>query len=230
MLCIFHSGWNYIYCMSFSLSLDYILKSNYMFLSWKYILKSNYMFLSWKYILKSNYMFFWKLICEDRTKKTIWTLLSFAVLNVLVLRRERWSSHITAILYVCFTNSCINLFFPSKKNTRRYLKVSTCFSTLPLTCNMLWVALLKRNHISVVLVLRNPLNTARVPILIREVMIGHNSWTDWAREPVKTSLDEEDNKASNVLDKKIYLYLWHFWEISIFMHVPYLIFGNFQRK
>jgi len=38
-------------------------------------------------------------------------------------------------------------------------------------------------------------------------MIGHNSWTDWAREPVKTSLDSKDSTESNEFDKQVPLHL-----------------------
>jgi len=34
-----------------------------------------------------------------------------------------------------------------------------------------------------------------------EGMISHNSWTDWAREPVKTSLDAGESKEYIELDK-----------------------------
>jgi len=40
-----------------------------------------------------------------------------------------------------------------------------------------------------------------------KVMIGHNFWTDRAREPVKTSLDAGDSNESKELDKYIPLHL-----------------------
>jgi len=48
-----------------------------------------------------------------------------------------------------------------------------------------------------------------------EAMISHNSWMDWAREPVKISLDAWDRKESNQLDKNIPLHLQFLREIHI---------------
>jgi len=56
----------------------------------------------------------------------------------------------------------------------------------------------------------NSLKPAPAIIVASEVAIGHSSWTDCAREPVKTSLDAEDSKDSNELDKNIHLLL-KFW-------------------
>jgi len=40
----------------------------------------------------------------------------------------------------------------------------------------------------------------------RENMIGQNSWTNWAREPVKPSLNSGDSTESNERDKNIPLH------------------------
>ena len=48
-----------------------------------------------------------------------------------------------------------------------------------------------------------------------EAMIIHNSWTDRAREPLKTSLDTWDSKESNERDKNMRLHLKVLWKIHI---------------
>ena len=60
-------------------------------------------------------------------------------------------------------------------------------------------------------------------------MIGHNSWTDWAREPLKTSLDSDDSKESNELDKNVPLHLTFLRKIHICIFAI-LIFWQFSEQ
>jgi len=76
----------------------------------------------------------------------------------------------------------------------------------------------------------NPLTPAPATEVAGEDMIGHNSWTDWAREPVKASLHAEGSKDSNEFDKRYHLFIWNLWENVIFVHLQYWFYGNFQRK
>ena len=60
-------------------------------------------------------------------------------------------------------------------------------------------------------------------------MIGHNAWTDWATEIVKSFLHAEESKESNELDKKVPLPLKVLMKVHICVFVV-LIFWQFSEK
>jgi len=75
----------------------------------------------------------------------------------------------------------------------------------------------------------SPLSPAKATISAREgIWSAITPERVWVRQWKHPWMRKTARNPMNLT--QIYLYIWHFWEKSIFVHLPYWFYGNFPRK